>query len=95
MNLAHCIECGCHDLAACHDEASGGPCSWLAVDRGAGKGVCSACAQALERWKAGDLEFAVPVEQNAQSVADLYGAPVLRMPGDPMPDEPVEADRTT
>lgn len=59
--LAHCIECGCHDMAACHDEESGGPCYWLAVDRDAAKGVCPACPNALERWHAGDRWFAVPV----------------------------------
>jgi hypothetical protein len=61
MKLAHCIECGCHDLAACHDETTDGPCSWLALDRNAGKGVCSACPAGVTRWNAGDREFAVPV----------------------------------
>ncbi|MEF2975491.1 hypothetical protein V3473_31080, partial [Pseudomonas aeruginosa] len=54
FKLAHCIECGCHDLAACFDEASGGPCSWLALDRAAGVGVCSACPDGMERWNAGE-----------------------------------------
>ena len=63
VKLAHCIACGCHDMAACHDEATGGPCSWLAVDRDEGKGVCSACPEALTRWNKGDRAFAVPVEQ--------------------------------
>ncbi len=52
--IAHCIECGCLDFAACHDPASDGPCGWLVVDRVAGVGVCSACPQALPRWNAGD-----------------------------------------
>lgn len=62
MKLAHCIECGCHDLAACHDEKTDGPCSWLVVDRQAQLGVCSACEPALERWHAGDRSLAVPVD---------------------------------
>lgn len=71
MKLAHCIECGCHDMAACHDDAAGGPCSWLALDRQAGKGVCSACTDGVERWNAGDREFAVPVDPKNQSAVDV------------------------
>jgi len=62
MNLAHCIECGCHDLAACHDDKTGGPCSWLVVNRVEGNGVCSACPEGIQRWNAGDRSFAVPVD---------------------------------
>ncbi len=62
MQIAHCIGCGCHDYAACHDEATGGPCSWLAVDYAARVGVCSACPDELERWRQGDRELAVPVD---------------------------------
>lgn len=62
MNLAHCIECGCHDLAACVNEDTGVPCSWLVVDRTACVGVCSACPEAVERWRKGDRACAVPVE---------------------------------
>ncbi|MFT3819857.1 MAG: hypothetical protein QM750_19965 [Rubrivivax sp.] len=61
--VSHCIECGCHDFAACVDEASGRPCSWLAVDRTLHLGVCSCCADALPRWKAGDRTIAVPVDR--------------------------------
>lgn len=61
--LAHCIECGCHDLAACHDEAADGPCAWLVIDRRTGRGVCSACRHALRRWRSGDRAFAVAVER--------------------------------
>ena len=64
MKLTHCIECGCHDLAACYDEKSDGPCSWLAVDREDGKGVCSACPEGLARWNAGDRSTAVPVDDD-------------------------------
>lgn len=60
-SVSHCTTCGCHDLAACFDEATGGPCSWLVVDRQAKLGVCSACPEGLERWNAGDRELAVPV----------------------------------
>jgi hypothetical protein len=59
--LAYCIACGCHDLAACYDDNAGGPCHWLAVDREAKLGVCSACPDAIERWNAGDRSIAVPV----------------------------------
>lgn len=62
MRLAHCIGCGCHDEAACHDEATGEACSWLAVDYEEGKGVCSACPDELERWESGDLSMAVPID---------------------------------
>lgn len=62
MRLAHCIECGCHDLAACYDEEAEGPCSWLAVDRKDGKGVCSACPDALNRWIAGNRDMSVPAD---------------------------------
>lgn len=62
MRLAHCIECGCHDFAACQVDDTGGPCSWLAVDRAAGLGVCSACPDGLARWQAGDRTVAVPVD---------------------------------
>jgi len=58
--LAHCIGCGCHEMAACWDEASGQACHWLAIDRRAGKGVCSACQGELERWLAGERSFAGP-----------------------------------
>jgi hypothetical protein len=62
MKLAHCIECGCHDLAACNDDKTDDPCSWLVVDRAEGKGVCSACPEAVKRWNAGDRSFAVQVD---------------------------------
>jgi len=54
MRIAHCLGCSCHDYRACHDEATGGPCSWLAVDYKAKLGVCSACPGHLARWDAGD-----------------------------------------
>lgn len=34
-----CIGCGCSDYAPCT-----GGCSWIAVDREAGVGICSNCA---------------------------------------------------
>lgn len=37
---AICVRCGCSDDRACD-----GGCSWLAVDRGKGIGVCSRCAK--------------------------------------------------
>jgi len=53
--LAFCIGCGCHDQAACENEA-GDACHWLAVDYEDRKGVCSACPDDLVRWVAGDRE---------------------------------------
>jgi hypothetical protein len=58
----HCIGCGCHDMAACWDEPAGQPCHWLAVDRRAQLGVCSACPEDLARWRSGDREVLVPLE---------------------------------
>ena len=52
MTLASCIGCGCDDLHACVDDL--GPCSWIVVDRDAGRGVCSCCESHMERWNAGD-----------------------------------------
>jgi hypothetical protein len=74
MMLATCIGCGCDDLHACFDEAAGQPCSWLAVDYGAGLGVCSACPEHLERWQAGDRSIAVPVEPHHEHLGheDLW-----------------------
>jgi hypothetical protein len=60
--IAHCIGCGCHDYDACHDEATGGPCSWLSVDYEAKRGVCSACPDDVARWNAGDRELAAPID---------------------------------
>lgn len=57
--LSTCIECGCTDMAACVDELGGNPCSWLAVEVRVRLGVCSACPQALQRWKAGDRSSVV------------------------------------
>lgn len=62
MAIAICIGCGCDDQHACYDEVADGPCRWLAVDYGAGLGVCSACPEHLGRWESGDRTLAVPVE---------------------------------
>ena len=52
MTLASCIGCGRDNLHACVDDL--GPCSWIVVDRDAGRGVCSCCEAHMERWNAGD-----------------------------------------
>ena len=44
---ATCVGCGCTDRRACADG-----CSWAAVDRRTGTGVCSNCTDHLEAWKA-------------------------------------------
>jgi hypothetical protein len=54
QSIATCIGCGCTDRHACHDEATGGPCSWLVVDYKAGFGVCSCCLSQIPRWNTGD-----------------------------------------
>lgn len=41
VETATCIHCGCDDLHAC--QTSGGPCSWVTVDRETRTGECSAC----------------------------------------------------
>ena len=72
MKLAHCIECGCHDLAACFDDSTGQPCSWLVVDRNLALGVCSACPEAMKRWNTGDRELAVPIERQHPADASSH-----------------------
>lgn len=59
--LSHCIGCGCNDLQACYDEATGCGCHWLELDRRIGRGVCSVCADERRRWADGDRSFGVPV----------------------------------
>lgn len=44
---AKCVGCGCTDQRACP-----GGCTWLAVDRAAGDGVCSNCSEHLGAWNA-------------------------------------------
>lgn len=47
-NPAKCVGCGCTDRRACSEG-----CSWLAVDRSDGTGVCSNCPDQLQAWKVG------------------------------------------
>lgn len=68
MRIAYCIACRCHDIAACHDDATGGPCSWLAVDYEAKRGVCSSCPEDLARWKAGVLAIG-PLQSHREAAA--------------------------
>lgn len=51
--LSRCIACSCHDLAACLDQKTMLPCSWLVVDRTAGVGVCSSCPSGIKQWNEG------------------------------------------
>lgn len=73
MRIAHCIGSRCHDFAACHDDATGGPCSWLAVDYEAKLGVCSACPEDLARWKVCDRRTADRVAHDGSSGAPSTG----------------------
>jgi hypothetical protein len=45
-DIAVCAGCGCTDLRAC-----AGGCSWLAVNRDDGTGVCSNCSKSLTAWR--------------------------------------------
>jgi len=58
---ATCIGCECTDDQACVNDATGNPCHWLAVDYEAHLGVCSECADSLERWHEGDRRILAPV----------------------------------
>lgn len=62
MEIAQCIGCGCDDMHACV-HTNGEACSWLAVDRHEGRGVCSACRGDLARWNAGDHSIAVTARE--------------------------------
>jgi hypothetical protein len=59
---AHCIGCGCHDFAACCNDQTGTPCSWLVVDRSTRRGVCSECHEHMSRWRSGDRTVGVSVD---------------------------------
>lgn len=59
-SVSTCIGCGCDNFHACFDKKAGHACSWLRVDRAAGRGVCSCCEHALNAWDAGDMEMRVP-----------------------------------
>ncbi|WP_080446723.1 hypothetical protein [Burkholderia ubonensis] len=63
--VAVCIGCGCDDFHACWDDANESPCFWERVDCGAGLGVCSACAECVGAWDAGDRAVRVPVDDRA------------------------------
>jgi hypothetical protein len=69
-DVAVCAGCGCTDLRAC---PSG--CSWLAVNRDDGTGVCSNCPKGLTAWRhqqAQDRVDALPPDlQRAVEQADL------------------------
>lgn len=43
---ARCVKCGCTDEEGCPEG-----CTWLAVDRRIGEGVCSCCGDALDTWR--------------------------------------------
>lgn len=60
FSVAICIGCGCDDNHACWDEQTDNPCHWLRLDREAGLGVCSVCAESVDRWDLGGREVAVP-----------------------------------
>lgn len=67
-NIATCIGCGCTDMNACWDDDKGARCHWLAVDRAAGLGVCSACPELLDAWNAGNRTVRVPVDVRPNDV---------------------------
>lgn len=55
-----CIGCACTETEPCTVETFRGavPCRWLLVDLTAGRGVCNACPEHLQRFIAGDREIA-------------------------------------
>lgn len=57
MKRAICIGCGCDEFHACrHDTPLIGAstCWWLHFDAAANVGVCSACPDLAQMWKAGE-----------------------------------------
>lgn len=64
--IATCIGCGCTDQLACWDDSIDAPCHWLELDRRAGLGVCSICAEHQARFKAGDRAPAYQPETEAR-----------------------------
>jgi transcription elongation factor Elf1 len=70
---AVCVGCGCSDLRAC-----AGGCSWLAVNRDDGTGVCSNCGKRLTAWRHQQAQDAAdafsPDVQKAMEVADMFEA---------------------
>lgn len=68
---AVCVGCGCSDLHAC----SGG-CSWLAVNREDGTGVCSNCGKRLTAWRHQQAQDAAdafsPEVEKAMELADMF-----------------------
>lgn len=70
--IGKCVGCGCTDIAPCpHAEL---PCYWRRVDRTAGTGVCSCCAQThVEAWDAAH-------PHNMQAAAEAARALQLELP---------------
>jgi len=64
-DVATCIKCWCDDRNACQ-LPNGGACSWLTVDRDAGVGVCSGCADVLPLWNAGCRQLLLPPSRVAR-----------------------------
>ncbi|MEW8437703.1 MAG: hypothetical protein AB2689_06055 [Candidatus Thiodiazotropha taylori] len=54
MNIYNCIGCGCDNKHPCIDEITNHPCTWIRIDRKERIGVCSACAEHVERWDRGE-----------------------------------------
>lgn len=67
MTIAHCIGCGCTDLAACWDDEKGAPCHWVRVDRATGVGVCSCYRDLAPDWDQGKRQMRGPVEPGASA----------------------------
>lgn len=71
--IAICIGCGCDDDHACR-----GGCSWLAVDRSDGLGVCSGCPQELPRWNHGKHRLSAKAVEAATLRIQAEDAPECR-----------------
>ncbi|MDX6917854.1 hypothetical protein R9X49_22410 [Pectobacterium carotovorum] len=89
LNKATCTVCGCTDDHACIDNTTGRPCHWDSLDRKAGSGVCSVCAEKAKRivpvlpvrdkdgcWRHPD-RLTTPFDEiggTAEQYAEWYGA---------------------
>ena len=71
----HCIECGCHDMAACFDEVAGEPCSWLAVDRAVGGAVEGGAIWSIPFDQASSFDRFRSIFQSYPQVVDNFGVP--------------------
>lgn len=66
-DIATCVGCQCTDVRACP-----GGCSWLAVNRDDGNGVCSCCPKSLAGWRAQQVEQRKPAGAGGDEGGELF-----------------------